>query len=76
MAVIDTSASITPDLLEMINGELIRLAHEHRVTVVECDAEIQRVYPFKAIRNVQGRGGTDLRPPLCRPSSASTTPIW
>ncbi|MGO8745251.1 MAG: VWA-like domain-containing protein [Thermoguttaceae bacterium] len=64
MAVIDTSASITPDLLEMINGELIRLAHEHRVTVVECDAEIQRVYPFKAIRNVQGRGGTDLRPPL------------
>jgi predicted metal-dependent peptidase len=64
MAVIDTSASISPDLLELINGELSRIAADHEVTVVECDAEIQRVDPFRRMRSVRGRGGTDLRPPF------------
>lgn len=66
MAVIDTSASITPQLLELISGELGRLADEYRVTVVECDAQIQRVYPYRPIRSVRGRGGTDLQPPFSR----------
>lgn len=64
MAVVDTSASVTPDLLELINAELSRLAGVYDVTVVECDAVIQRVYPYKPIRSVRGRGGTDLRPPF------------
>lgn len=63
-AVIDTSGSLTPDLLETISAELGRLARSFRVTVVECDTKIQRTYPFKAITDVRGRGGTDLRPPF------------
>ena len=34
-----------------------------RITVVECDTEVQRTYPFMGtIEDVRGRGGTDLRP--------------
>jgi predicted metal-dependent peptidase len=63
-AVIDTSGSITPKLLGSISGELGRLAREHHVTVVECDAAVHAVYPYRSIASVRGRGGTDLRPPL------------
>lgn len=66
LAVIDTSASMTVRLLEQVNGELARLAAEHKVTVVENDARIQRVYPYRRIKSVAGRGGTDLRPPFER----------
>lgn len=64
MAAIDTSGSITDELLELINAELARLAGAYQVMVVECDARIQRVYPYRPIRSVHGRGGTDLRPPF------------
>jgi predicted metal-dependent peptidase len=64
MAVIDTSASLTSELLDLINAELARLAGEHQVTVVECDEEIQRVYPYRRVQSVLGRGGTDLQPPF------------
>lgn len=64
LAAIDTSGSITPELLELISAELARLAGEHSITVVECDTKIHKVYPYKPIRTVHGRGGTDLRPPL------------
>jgi len=66
MAVIDTSGSITPDLLERIDAEIAYLAQDYRVTVVECDVAIQRVYPYKRIQEVLGLGGTDLRPPFER----------
>lgn len=66
LAVIDTSGSITDDLLERIDAELARLARQYAVTVVECDAEVHRVYPYRRLGNVLGRGGTDLRPPLKR----------
>ena len=66
MAVIDTSASMTPDLLEMVNAELSRLAESQFVTVVECDASIKKVYDYRPLKKVTGRGGTDLRPPLKR----------
>lgn len=64
MAVIDTSASITQPLLELINGELSRLARDYDVLVVECDAAVGRVYSYRPIVDVSGGGGTDLRPPL------------
>jgi predicted metal-dependent peptidase len=64
MAVIDTSSSITDDLLKMIDGELARLAKAYAVKVVECDAMIHAVYDYKPIKKVQGDGGTDLCPPL------------
>lgn len=64
IAVIDTSGSVTPDLLELINAELARLAKDYAVTVVECDADIQDVYCYRPVSEVHGRGGTDFRPPL------------
>jgi predicted metal-dependent peptidase len=67
MAVIDTSGSITPDLLELINAELAHLAKAYDVTVVECDCAVHRVYTYsKPLQFAQGGGGTDFRPPLER----------
>jgi predicted metal-dependent peptidase len=65
LAVIDTSGSIGARDLEAIDGELARLGRQHRVTVAECDAAVRRVAPYRGrLRQVRGRGGTDLRPPL------------
>jgi predicted metal-dependent peptidase len=67
MAVIDTSASITPELLTLIDSELHHLAKNNEVLVVECDCRMGRVYAYDrrdGLRDVQGRGGTDLRPPF------------
>jgi predicted metal-dependent peptidase len=66
MTVIDTSGSITPTLLTLIDCELRRLATCHDVVVVECDCRIQRTYRYERLKEVWGRGGTDLRPPLER----------
>lgn len=59
---IDTSLSMTTAEIEEIAKHL-RLIHDLAyLTIVECDAEIQRVYPFEGkLSNVMGRGGTDLR---------------
>jgi predicted metal-dependent peptidase len=65
MAVIDTSGSMTAELLALIAGELRSMSRVREVVVVECDAAIQRTYPFKGeLGEVHGRGGTDFRPPL------------
>jgi len=65
VVVIDTSASMSTALLERIAGELDRLAVGHEVVVVECDAVVQAVYPYRGrLSSVRGRGGTDLRPPF------------
>jgi len=65
MAVIDTSGSLTDDLLSEISNELRHMARDRDVVVVECDARIQNVYPYrKPLTEVGGRGGTDFRPPL------------
>ena len=75
MAVIDTSASMTNDLLQQIGQELVKMQSSHEVVVVECDDEIQRTYPFKGkLRKVHGRGGTDLRPPFEREILAKLRP--
>jgi predicted metal-dependent peptidase len=63
MAVIDTSGSMSTSLLECIAGELDGMARSHRVIVVECDAVVHQVSPYRGrLRRVHGRGGTDLRP--------------
>ena len=65
MAAIDTSGSVTTDDLSQISAELRRMNRTHQVTVVECDTQIQAVYPLREdLREVKGRGGTDLRPPF------------
>jgi predicted metal-dependent peptidase len=66
MSVVDTSGSIRPDLLALISEELAHLARSFEVLVVECDCQIQRVYPYQPLTEVWGRGGTDLRPALER----------
>ena len=67
MAVIDTSGSMTVSMLEAISAELGLMAKHYDVEVVECDAQIQRVYPYHPIVTVVGRGGTDFRPPFEQP---------
>jgi predicted metal-dependent peptidase len=64
MAVIDTSGSMTDDLLEQADAELAGLSRRSAVVVVECDAAVQRVYPYRKLGSFLGRGGTDFRPPL------------
>ena len=60
---IDTSASMSSQELCEIARQLIPLSSLVKITVVECDAAIQRVYPFTGrLAGVAGRGGTDLRP--------------
>jgi predicted metal-dependent peptidase len=66
MAVIDTSASMTDEMLGAINLELEFLSRDHQVVIVECDCTIQAVYPYRPLVCVTGRGGTDFRPPLER----------
>lgn len=62
MAVIDTSGSMTPAILADISTELSVMNRTHEVLVVECDDLIRAVYPYRAITEVGGRGGTDFRP--------------
>lgn len=62
LAVIDTSGSISDELLEEISAELSCMARQHEVIVAECDCEIHAVYRYRPIESVAGRGGTDLRP--------------
>ena len=64
MAVIDTSASMSGPMLADISAELGLMAKHYEVVVVECDTRICRVYPYRPIESVNGRGGTDFRPPL------------
>jgi predicted metal-dependent peptidase len=60
---IDTSASMSPDELRQIAAQLERLRQLATMVVVECDSDIQRVYPFEGkLGRVHGGGGTDLRP--------------
>ena len=64
MAAIDTSGSLTGATLAAISAELGLMSKHFDVVVVECDTRIYRVYPYRPIESVMGRGGTDLRPPL------------
>jgi predicted metal-dependent peptidase len=63
LVAIDTSGSMSTEELADIARQLVLLERLVDITVVECDAAIQRVYPFTgSLREVAGRGGTDLRP--------------
>ncbi|WP_437668933.1 vWA domain-containing protein [Sorangium sp. So ce131] len=63
LVAIDTSMSMRRDELEEIARQLQAMSEEARITVVECDTEVSRVYAFEGrLGDVAGRGGTDLRP--------------
>lgn len=66
LAVIDTSGSMSDPMLSDISAELGMMAKHFEVHVVECDTAVHAVYPYRPIKSVRGRGGTDFRPPLRR----------
>jgi hypothetical protein len=60
---IDTSGSMTGDVLDRVAREVRRLAQHARLTIVECDAAVHRVYPLGArLGPLVGGGDTDLAP--------------
>jgi predicted metal-dependent peptidase len=60
---IDTSGSMTGDALERVAREVGRLAAHARLTIVECDAAVHRVYPLAAaLGPFVGGGDTDFAP--------------
>ncbi|MDP3278187.1 MAG: VWA-like domain-containing protein [Deltaproteobacteria bacterium] len=60
---IDTSASMDESDLREVALQLRALRESARITIVECDVAVARVYPFdRTLEAVVGRGGTDLRP--------------
>lgn len=65
---IDTSASMGDDAIRKIFNEIFAIVSRKRfeLTVIECDASIQRVYELKSPNDlpdhVNGRGGTAFTP--------------
>lgn len=63
LVAIDTSMSMTRAELDEIARQLRPMSEVARLVIVECDAAVQRTYPFDGtLRVLAGRGGTDLRP--------------
>ena len=74
MAVIDTSGSVTDEMLRLLLAEVYQVALQKKplkLDVVMCDARIQSVMEFSNIRDLKnymkaatvlGRGGTDFKP--------------
>lgn len=65
---IDTSGSMTSEIIEYCMTEVFEIADKSRakITIIECDAKIQRVYEAKNASDVKpdvtGRGGTCFQP--------------
>ncbi|MBX7193932.1 MAG: hypothetical protein K1X94_17900 [Sandaracinaceae bacterium] len=65
LVAIDTSASMTVDVLGRIADELERLGRVARIQVVEADAAVHRSYRLRARpRKLVGGGDTDFAPAL------------
>lgn len=65
---IDTSASVDDKMISQIFNEIFAILakRKHEITVIECDAEVQRVYRAKNASEIKtkvaGRGGTWFSP--------------
>lgn len=65
---IDTSGSVDDRMIRRIFNEIFAILakRKHEVTVIECDAAVQRVYRVKSVAEVKtkikGRGGTSFSP--------------
>ncbi|MGF7183980.1 putative metal-dependent peptidase [Desulfitispora alkaliphila] len=68
LVAVDTSASMSPEQLEKCFAEIFGIVekYRHEVTVIHCDAKVQKVYRAKTTRdvdlNIKGRGGTAFSP--------------
>ena len=63
---VDTSGSISEEQLRTFFNELYWIdKNGAEITVMECDTQINRTYPYREFDGkVRGRGGTDLQPVL------------
>lgn len=64
---VDTSGSVSDEMLSRISTELCGMVDKSfRVTIIEADHDIQRVYEMdkKGIQSFQGRGGTAYTPAI------------
>jgi len=67
---IDTSGSVSDEMIGQIFNEIFEILakRKHDITVIECDAEVQRVYKAKNLEDIQqkvsGRGGTLFSPAI------------
>ena len=65
---IDTSGSMSSEMLEKVFTEIFSILKnsKYELTIIECDAEIERVYQAKNMKdinlNITGRGGTSFIP--------------
>lgn len=65
---IDTSGSVSEEEFREFMSEIYGIMNSYKtdITVVECDAKVQKVYQLKKHGKVdtkfEGRGGTDFRP--------------
>lgn len=60
---IDTSGSMTGETLDRVAVEIGRLAAHARLTLVECDAAVHRIYPMRwPLGPFTGGGDTDFAP--------------
>lgn len=65
---IDTSGSVDDRMISQIFNEIFAILakRKHEITVIECDAQVQRVYRAKNAGEIQkkvaGRGGTMFTP--------------
>ena len=65
---IDTSGSMSADQLNHIMAEIFGLIGSRmcEVTVIECDAEIKKIYRARSVKDISydiyGRGGTSFVP--------------
>jgi hypothetical protein len=65
LVAIDTSGSMTGEALDRIAREVQRLARHARLTIVESDAAVHRVYPLSGrLGPFVGGGDTDFAPAL------------
>ncbi len=67
---IDTSASVDDAMISSIINEIFAILakRKHEITILECDARVQRVYritkPSDIQKKVAGRGGTAFSPAI------------
>ena len=67
---IDTSGSVDDHMIAQIFNEIFAILakRKHEITVIECDAKVQRVYRAKNAGEIQkkvaGRGGTMFTPAI------------
>lgn len=71
VVVIDTSGSMSDETLSQVMSELYSVLQKLgnlAFTIIECDAEVQRVYDVTNLRdlkfNLTGRGGTEFSPAI------------